>query len=1100
MLFCDLVGFTASSDAADPEDVRRRIRPYHDTLRREIERYGGTVEKFIGDAVMAVFGAPVAHEDDAERAVRAALRILEAIEDLNDQDAALGLQVRIGINTGVAVVALDARPERGEGIVTGAVVNTAARLQTAAPVSAIAVGEATFRATEHVFVYEALEPVHVKGKAEPVDNWRAHAARARFGSDVTRTHTAPLVGRELELQLLQGTFERAVRDSSVQLVTLVGEPGVGKSRLVAELFAFIDARPELVRWRQGRCPPYGDGVTFWALGEIVEAEAGILETDSAEGAAAKLDVALGADVPDREWLKARLAPLVGVDHGSPSAREESFTAWRRFLETLAAENPTVCVFEDLHWADPALLAFLEHLADWSESVPLILVCTARPELYERESSWAGGKRNATTINLSPLSNAETARLVSSLLGSAILPAEVQELVLERAGGNPLYAEEFVRMLADRGVVVREGRSVRLRPTDANRLPDTLQALIAARLDTLTPGRKTLLQDASVIGKVFWAGALSAMGNVGEGAVRDALHELVRKELVRSARLSSMEGEAEYAFWHLLVRDVAYAQIPRAARAAKHRAAAVWIEQQAGERVEDVAEVLAHHYERALELAVAAGANGDVRELEVQARRYLASAGERALALDVARSEAQYARALALAPPDDPERARLLAAWAGAAQQAGRHSEAASALTEAIGTLRAQGNAPAAGRALTALSRVLWQMGDARTESVALEAVALLESEPPGAELVEAYAELAGAKLVQGAQREGVAWAERALALATELGLSEPARALGHRGFARCLRGDPGGLADLRRAVSLATRQGLGREAAVMHNNLAEALFTIEGPSSALAAYDAGIDFAERRGISEFALAIASSRLDALFALGRWDEVIRDEPELAARARRSGSIISELQALSSALRVAIARGEREPDSTKLARLEQAARESAEAQLIAAAFAVVAGARGAWGQPLLAARLLDELVHVPHVQETGLFLSHAPDLARTAIACGRVEVAEWVLNTPEPELPLHQHVLASARGAVAEARGDLPAAVDLYTEAARRWQAFGNVPERGHALLGQGRCLLALARPGADAPLRETRALFAGVGARPFVAEADALLRQALALTS
>ena len=398
VLFCDLVGFTAASEA-DPEDVRARIRPYHARLRQEIERYGGTVEKFIGDAVMAVFGAPVAHEDDAERAVRAGLRIVEAIEELNESDASLALQVRLGINTGEAVVALGARPEQGEGIVTGDVVNTAARIESAAPVGGVAVGEQTFRATSQVFEYAPLQPVSVKGKAEPVPLWQAKAARSRFGTDITRQHTTPLVGRELEKPLLIGTYERSAQQRSVQLVTILGEPGVGKSRLVAELFAYLDTKPDLTRWRQGRCLPYGEGITFWALGEIVKAEAGILESDSAELAAAKLDAAVSSEEAERPWLLQRLAPLVGAESAMPAERQELFTAWRRFLEGLAAARPTVLVFEDLHWADEALLAFLEHLAEWVEGVPLLVLCTARPELFERRPGWGAGQRNAHTINL-----------------------------------------------------------------------------------------------------------------------------------------------------------------------------------------------------------------------------------------------------------------------------------------------------------------------------------------------------------------------------------------------------------------------------------------------------------------------------------------------------------------------------------------------------------------------------------------------------------------------------------------------------------------------------------------------------------------------------
>ncbi len=451
VLFCDLVGFTAASEQADPEDVRARLRPYHTQVQSVVESHGGTVEKFVGDAVMAVFGAPVAHEDDAERAVRAGLRILEAIDGLNRGDEKLQLQVRVGINTGEAVVALGAHPERGEGFVTGDVVNTASRLQGIAPINGVAVSEPTFRQTERAFTYIRLEPVQVKGKAELIPVWQPLAARARVGADVIRASATPLVGRELERPLLIASFERSAKQRACQLVTLVGEPGVGKTRLCSELFQYIEQRPGLVRWRQGRCLPYGEGIAFWALGEIVKAECGILELDFPEGALAKLDQTLPRDESDRAWLKGRLAPLVGAG-GEPAAQEESFTAWRRFLEGLAAQNPTVLVVDDLHWADEPMLAFLEHLADWSEGVPLFLLCTTRPELHEKHPMWAAGLRNAQTINLAPLSDDETATLVALLLNRAVLPMATQQALLHRAGGNPLYAEEFVRLLSDRDLL------------------------------------------------------------------------------------------------------------------------------------------------------------------------------------------------------------------------------------------------------------------------------------------------------------------------------------------------------------------------------------------------------------------------------------------------------------------------------------------------------------------------------------------------------------------------------------------------------------------------------------------------------------------------
>ncbi len=361
VLFCDLVGFTAASDGADPEDVRARIGPYHARLRTVIEGFGGTVEKFIGDAVMAVFGAPVAHEDDPERAVRAGLRILEAIVNLNEDDPGRGLAVRVGVESGEAVVALGARPQLGEALVAGDVVNTASRLQGAAPVGGVLAGPGTYAATRRAFDYQPLDPVVLKGKAEPVPVFRALAPRARLGTDVTRSLGAPMVGRRADLSILTGAFQKVVQEPAVQLVVVAGEPGVGKSRLVAELGSFVDAWPDLVRWRQGRCLPYGEGITFWALGEIVKAEAGILESDPPQAAAAKIDAVIPEDAPEAPWLRARLRPLAGLA-APAAAREENFAAWRAFAELLAEDRPSVLVFEDLHWADAALLEFLEQLA------------------------------------------------------------------------------------------------------------------------------------------------------------------------------------------------------------------------------------------------------------------------------------------------------------------------------------------------------------------------------------------------------------------------------------------------------------------------------------------------------------------------------------------------------------------------------------------------------------------------------------------------------------------------------------------------------------------------------------------------------------------
>ena len=481
----------------------------------------------------------------------------------------------------------------------------------------------------------------------------------RLVRHLTRTHDTPFVGREIDLSLLKGIFDKTVAAASPQLVTVIGEPGIGKSRIVAELFRYMYDIPELITWRQGRCLPYGESVTFWALGEILKAHAGVLESDPPLVADAKLQGEL-PEGPEREWFHQRLLPLLGIEATSTAEREELFTAWRRFFEHIAERTATVLVFEDLHWADPAMLAFLEHLADRAARVPLMLVGTARPELLEHHPDYARGLRSTTSINLDPLAPDETARLVSALLETSVIPAELQAPILERSGGNPLYAEEFVRLLKDNGLLVHRGSSWELAEHAEIPFPDSVHALIAARLDTLSPDRKAMLADAAVVGKVFWAGAVAQMGVMLETEVAEAMHELSRKELIRPARRSTMEGEAEYSFWHVLARDVAYGQLPRSSRAARHIAAASWIESRATGRVEDVADVLAFHYSTALELARATGQMDEIAEFEAAALRFLTLAGERALGLETAEALDAFERALALTSEGHPERAEVLA--------------------------------------------------------------------------------------------------------------------------------------------------------------------------------------------------------------------------------------------------------------------------------------------------------------------------------------------------------------------------------------------------------------------------------------------------------
>src|SRR5256714_7851158 len=547
VLFADLVGFTSRAEKLDPEAVRALPSPYYARLRHELERHGGTVEKFIGDAVVALFGAPVAHEDDPERAVRAAIAIREAIVELNEADPTLELEVRIAVNTGEALVALGARPELGEGMASGDVVNTAARLQTAAPVDGILVGEATYRATSHAIEYRDAAPVEARGRANPFPAWEAVAARSRFGFDVEQRPRTPLVGRERELDVLTGALDRVRKDLSPQLVTLVGVPGIGKSRLIAELFQIVDADAELILWRQGRSLPYGEGLSYWAVAEIVKSQLGILETDSTETAEAKLRHSVSEAIDDPQeagWIERHLRPLVGLDVAiaeGADRRTEAFAAWRRFLEGVAEGSPIVLVFEDLHWADDGLLDFVDYLADWASGVALLIVGTARPELLARRPGWGGGKRNASTVTVSALAPDETATLLGALLDQVLLPAEIQTAVLKRTEGNPLFAEEYVRMLQDRGFLIQTGGGWQLEEREQLPLPETVQGMIAARLDSLEAVDKELVQNAAVLGKVFWTGALATLTDREPFLVEEQVHRLERKEFVRRERRARGAG-------------------------------------------------------------------------------------------------------------------------------------------------------------------------------------------------------------------------------------------------------------------------------------------------------------------------------------------------------------------------------------------------------------------------------------------------------------------------------------------------------------------------------------------------------------------------------
>jgi class 3 adenylate cyclase len=935
IVFADLVGSTALAEQSDPEDVRAMLAAHYARVRAQLERFGGTVEKFIGDAVVAVFGAPVVHEDDPERAVRAALAIRDAAREG-------GVQLRVAVNTGEALVNIDARPAEGQGMVAGDVVNTAARIQSAAPVNGVLVGEMTYRATAHLIEYRAADPVQAKGKSQPVAVWEAVALRQRFGSDVEQAPLAALVGRDRELDALRGALARSRQEREPQLVTVIGVPGIGKSRLVAELFTLVDADPELILWRQGRCLPYGEGVTYWALGEMAKAQIGILESDSADDATRKLNESMASLLPnstEAEWVAGHLRPLVGLTSQAATGGEgrgEAFAAWRRLFEAMGEQRPTVLIFEDLHWADDGLLDFIDNLVDRASGVPLMVLCSARPELLVRRPGWGGGKANATTLSLSPLSDDETTRLITASLQEAVLPAEMQEALLRRAEGNPLFAEEYIRMLRDRGHLRLDGGAWRMDRGKVE-LPETVQGIIAARLDALTPEEKEVLQTASVVGKVFWLGSVVAIGGGSVSDTEDRLHALERKELVRRDRRASLAGESEYAVRHVLVRDVAYGQIPRARRADLHVRAAKWIESLAADRSEDRSEMRAHHYLAALDLTRAAG--GDTGPIEGPARQALREAGGRAYALSALESATGfYRRARDLWPVDDPAYPRVLFELGNVLFWTA--NEGADELREAADRLLDAGDAEGAAEAHSRLAWLAWRSGSREeTQSHSQRSVELIAGLPETGTTVAIRAYAWRLQFLQG-EHPSLEEGERILALTETLGTTE--EILNARITLITGRGTfTGEAAAAARELEQVVEDALqvnSHLAARAYNNLVVFVMRLGDLRRVAELNHAELEVAHRFTSPQWARWAEAGILQAAFYNGEWDRAQQGADAFSAGAGAAAYVDGSLSTLLAS--IAAARGDRPAAEAHVVASIDWAREIGDPQVVHPALAVAA----------------------------------------------------------------------------------------------------------------------------------------------------------------
>ena len=640
VIFVDLVGFTARSESLDPEDVQAILAPYHACVRGEIESFGGLVEKFVGDAVVGLFGAPTAFGDDAERAVRSALAVRDAVAELNARDPRLDLQLRIAVNTGEALVIVDARPELGEAMVAGDVVNTASRLQNEAPKNGILVGAETHRLTRDAIAYERVEPVLVKGKSAAVEAWLAIEPASPIGE--RPGGRAPFVGRTRELELLRGIWQRTAEERKPHLVSVIGQPGVGKTRLASEFEAEVSRLGgQTIR---GRSLPYRESSAYFAFALQVKQVCRIFESDSAEVGMQKLRECVAAVVPDGECdgIARHLAILLGLDtEGSVADRETLFFSVRVFIEAVAQDRPTVLAFEDIHWADKVLLDLIELLAARLRDVPVLILTMARPDLLDARTAWGGGLAAYYALPLEPLSRAESRELAAHLL------AENEDLDTVAGGGegNPFFIEQLAATVAETSA------------SSAVALPNSIRGILAARLDALPAAERSLLLDAAVVGRVFWRGALERMVEDQE-RLSELLAALERRDLLRRDRVSVFEGDQQFSFTHVLIRDAAYDLLPRARRQERHAHAARYIEESSAE-VGESTSALARHWrdagepERAIGYFVAAGE---------QAERGWAK--ERAVAL--------YREGLALVPDGDGDVRRHLRRKLAVARQAHYH--------------------------------------------------------------------------------------------------------------------------------------------------------------------------------------------------------------------------------------------------------------------------------------------------------------------------------------------------------------------------------------------------------------------------------------------
>ena len=905
VLFADLVGFTVLSESRDAEEVRELLSRYFDTCRRLIELYGGTVEKFIGDAVMAVWGTPVATEDDAERSVRAALDLVAAVSALGDEVGAPELAARAGVLTGEAAVTLGAE---GQGMVAGDLVNTASRIQSAAEPGAVFVGEATRRTTEQTIVYEEAGSFELKGKEGLTPLWKAQRVVSGLrGSLKSQGLEAPFVGRDREFRQIKDLFHACAEETKAHLVSITGIAGIGKSRLGWEFYKYFDGIADTVYWHRGRCLSYGEGVAYWALADMVRMRCRITEDEEPGSAQSKLRATLEEhilDAKEREFLEPRLAHLLGLAEHQARDQHDLFAAWRLFFERLAEGYPTVLLFEDMQWADASLLDFVEYLLDWSRNHRIFVVTLARPELLERRPTWGAGQRSFTSMYLEPLSSRAMEDLLAGLVPG--LPSEIRESILERAEGIPLYAVETVRMLLDRGLLVQEGSAHRLTgPVEALEVPETLHALIAARLDGLSTEERRLLQEAAVLGKTFTRDALAALAGA-DTEIEPLLTALVRKEVLGVQADPRSPEHGQYGFLQDLVRHVAYETLSKRERRSHHLAAAEYLRSAYAADEDEVVEVIASHYLAAHEAAPEAD---DASEIRRNAHAMLVRAGERAESLAAAAEARRYFERAAELVEAPSERATLLDRAGEMAARAADPDAACQLLEASIALHEQLGDTHAAARVSTRLARVERFTGRLDEGLARMErAFEVISGDEPDEDLVLLAARLSLAYWAAGDLQRAAERAELALELAEAYGYPEPmVVALGAKAAIAHSRGHSEEALGLQKhRLAIALEHDLTELAINSYFILSDGAFHRDRYADALAHQDDALALVRKIGDRPGEWSLLAERTYALFMTGRWDEALAVAEELTEEQTRSGGMFLSL--LSGPLEICLQRGD------------------------------------------------------------------------------------------------------------------------------------------------------------------------------------------------